>query len=420
MTVQCSLLDNGLRVVSHQMPSVQTVGVGVWIKAGSRQERPLQNGLAHFLEHMAFKGTERRTAFDIVAEIERVGGDLNAATGIDQTSFYAHGLGSSLEVSVDLLGDILAHPEFNPEDMAREADVIEQEIMASFEQGEEQVFDFALQKSFPAQALGRPVMGQVELVKVLEADDLSAYMMDHYQTGQMVLAAAGAVEHDAFVDLAAKHFGDYRAGSGQALEAAAYQGGVEVMEGRFEQAHVTVGFEGVQLASDDIFAAQILNIVLGGGMSSRLFQEVREKRGLAYHVYGFHTSFEDTGFLGAYAATDPRRVGDVVELILHEMGEVALKGIFASELVGAKAQLKTGVAMGLESPSARAEQMARQLLFWGETFTPEGLIQRIDLVSADDVMALAKRLIGDGRLTLAVCGNGSALHDAARFEGFSF
>ena len=416
MTVQSSTLDNGLRVVSHQMPHVRTVGVGVWIKAGSRQERPEQNGIAHFLEHMAFKGTASRSAFDIVAEIERVGGDLNAATGIDQTAYYAHGLESSLDVAVELIGDILTRPQFDLGDMAREALVIEQEILASLEQGEEQVFDLALQKAYPEQALGRPVMGRAEIVQTLTKDDLLGFMADHYQAGQMVLVAAGAVEHERLCDLGGQHFSQLPVGGGQALEPAVYQGGVEVGAGRFEQAHVTVGFEGVGLNSDEIFAAQILNIILGGGMSSRLFQEVREARGLAYHVYGFHSAFEETGFFGSYAAADQQHAVDVADIMLSEMSKLADSGVTSLELEGAKAQLKTGLAMGLESTNARAEQMARQLLFWGETFAPEFLLAKLDGVNCEDCLHLAGRLVNEGQLTVSVLGNGQKIRGFERFQ----
>lgn len=404
MSLRVSQLANGLRVVSHAMPHLETVSLGVWIKAGSRDEGASENGIAHFLEHMAFKGTSSRSAFEIVEEIENVGGDLNAATGLDQTSYYAMVLRSSLDVAVSLLGDIVINPVFRVEEIAREANVIEQEIMASLEQPEDVVFDLAQGLAFPDQAVGRPVMGTRETVASFKPDDLKGFMKRHYRASQMVLCGAGALDHDELCGLAEQHFSSLPAGDGAGLVPASYTGGVAISPQKFEQAHVVAGFEGIGFKQDEIFTAQILNYTLGGGMSSRLFQEVREKRGLAYQVYGFHSTFEDTGFFGAAAAMDPQHALDVTELMFSEMGQIANKGISDVELSRAKAQLKTGLLVALESTGARAEQLARQILFFGRPLNPKDLIAEVEAVTVEDCEQLAQYLVTKGHMTVAVAG----------------
>lgn len=415
MSVRLSQLPNGLRVVSHQMPQLETVSLGVWIKAGSRDEGAHENGIAHFLEHMAFKGTSNRTSFEIVEQIENVGGDLNASTGLDQTSYYAMVLRPSLDVAMALLGDILNNPVFEPQEIAREAKVIEQEIMASLEQPEDVVFDLAQGVAFPDQAVGRPVMGFRDTVLGFSGDDLTAFMERHYRGSQMVISAAGALEHDVLLDLASQYFSELPIGGAEDFVPASYEGGVSMSPHRFEQAHVVAGFEGIGFKHDQIFTAQILNYTLGGGMTSRLFQEVREKRGLAYQVYGFHSSFEETGFFGGAAATDQRHALDVTELMFSEMFQMAESGISESELNRAKAQIKSGLAVALESTGARAEQLARQILFFGKPLQTRELIADVERVTLEDCRVLAQQLVSRGKMTLALTGVNEEIGELQRF-----
>ena len=406
MTVRFSQLENGFRVVSQAMPHAETSSLGVWIKAGSRQEGPGENGIAHLLEHMAFKGTKNRTALQIVEEIEQVGGDLNASTGLDQTSYYAQVLGSSIDVAVELLADIILNPLHRADDLAQEANVIAQEIMAAREQGEELIFDQMMSRAFPGQAVGRPVMGTLESVRQITSDDLFNFMDKHYRAGQMVLVGAGAVEHQALHDLAQRYFGVVPGGPTPVLVPARYEAGFLVEDRPFEQVHAVVGFEGVGFCSDDIFTAQILNSALGGGMSSRLFQQVREARGLAYHVYSFHSAFEDCGFLGAYAASDPQRADEMIDVLLCEIRGLGHHGLSQREIDRAKAQLRCGAAMVMESASARAEQLARQILFFDQVFERETLIARLEAVTMEDCYQFVESYIMKGQLSLAVMGAG--------------
>lgn len=406
MNVRVTELESGLRVVSQPMAESELVSLGLWVKAGSRHEGRAQNGIAHFLEHMAFKGTSQRSALEIVEDIEQVGGDLNAATGIDQTAYYAQVLGGSLDVAVELIADIVLNPVFRAEDIGQEASVIVQEILASEDQPEEAVFEQALLRAFPGQAVGRPVMGQIETVRGFSRQDLQEFMGRHYRGKEMVLAACGDVAHDRLVELAARHFDKVQSGNGGEIEPADYAGGLVIDDSRSEQGHVVIGFEGVGFCSDDIFTGQILNTVLGGGMSSRLFQEVRERRGLAYHVYSFHSTFEDGGLLGAYAGTEPGQTLELAKIMLAEMQQMGENGISERELMRAKAQLECGLAMVGESSSARAEQLARQLLFFGRPLQRDELLGQLNTVSVEDCRKLASRCILEGRLCLSVLGAG--------------
>lgn len=404
MVTRQSTLSNGLRIISHQMPHLETVSLGVWIGAGSRNERPDQHGIAHFLEHMAFKGTSGRSAYEIVEAIEDVGGDLNASTGLDQTSYYAIVMRPDVEVALSLLGDILLNPQFDEEELLRERDVIIQEILASEDSPEDVVFDLAQGLAFPAQSVGRPVMGTAETVSKFTAAHLTEFMKAHYVTSNMVISAAGAVDHEQFVEMAERYFSGLTDGVRAGVDDITYGGDIRWAPQEFEQGHVVVCFKGVSFKSDDIFAMQIINSVLGGGMSSRLFQEVREKRGLAYHVYSFHSSYEDGGLFGVYAAFDPLRQFEVTEVMMNELNSLCRDGLTEKELRRAKAQLKSSLAMSLESSGMRAEQMARQLLFFDRVIPREELLAEIDEVSLEQCQHLLQKIVSEGQPTIAVVG----------------
>lgn len=416
MTCRFSTLDNGLRVVSHHMPHLETVSLGVWVKAGNRQEGAHEDGVAHFLEHMAFKGTSSRSAFDIVEEIEQVGGDLNAATGLDQTAYYATILKEDLKLAVDLLADIVINPVFDDVEIKKEAEVICQEILASQDQAEDVVFDLAQSLAFPNQPIGRPVMGRIETVSRLTREDLKGFMARYYRAENMVVSAAGNVSHEALCDYVCKAFSGLNQGAVPPTEGARYKGGIGSHDHPFEQGHVVIGLKGIGFTDARIFAAQVVNATLGGGMASRLFQEIREKRGLAYHVYSFHSSFEETGLFGVYAATDPQRSVEATELMLNEIAICCREGISLKELTRAKAQLKSGIAMSLESSGARAEQIARQILFFDKLLSNEELTEEVEAVTLVDCQTLLHEIISAGAPTLALAG----LHrKQSAFVGFS-
>jgi predicted Zn-dependent peptidase len=412
MSVERSDLPNGLTVVSHAMPEVETVSLGIWVGSGSRSEALSEHGVAHFLEHMAFKGTARRSARDIAEEIEAVGGDLNAATGLDSTTYYARVLRKDMPLALDILSDIILAPRFDDAELARERDVILQEIAASLDSPEDTVFDLVQGAAFPDQPVGRPILGTVASVSSFEREHLGAYLTAHYHGPNMVLAAAGAVDHEALLAEAERRLACLDAASAPAPERAAYAGGVKRSDKSFEQTHILLAFESPAYGDERYFTAQILAGALGGGMSSRLFQEAREKRGLCYSIYAFASGLTDSGMFAVHAAGGPDKAHELFDVIRGELAAAAERGFRAEELSRVKAQLKMALLAGLESSGMRAEQLARQILVYGRPLPTHELIERVEAVGADDLQALVAHLLSSP-LSLATVG--PILH-VARFD----
>lgn len=412
MSVQVSQLANGLVVVSHDMTEVETVSLGVWIGAGSRSEAKHEHGVAHFLEHMAFKGTERRSAYDIAEEIEAVGGDLNASTGVDSTAYYARVMRKDLPLALDILSDIILSPRFDPVELAREQEVVFQEIAACLDSPEDIVFDLAQEAAFPDQSLGRPILGTVQSVKGFKPNHLDAYLSAHYHAPNMVLAAAGAVDHEALVAEAERRFAPLDISPTMPPVMAVYSGGFRRMDKSFEQTHIVLTFEAPPYRHADYFTAQMLAGVLGGGMSSRLFQEVRERRGLCYSVYAFSSGLIDSGMFTVHAASGPERAHELFAVIRDELVRAAEHGFRPEEISRVKAQLKMGLLAGLESSTSRAEQLARQILIHGRVFTSEELIEKVEAIEAADMQALVERLLVSP-VSLATVG---PIRHVARFD----
>ncbi len=403
MSIRITTLDNGLRVVSDSIAHLHTTSVGVWVDAGARHETPEQNGVAHFLEHMAFKGTERRSAQAIAEEIEAVGGHLNAHTGREQTAYYARILAPDLPLAVDLLGDILLHSTFEAGELEREREVVIQEIAQTHDTPDDLVFDSLQEVAYPGQALGRSILGTVERVADHGRDDLRRYMDLHYCGPRMVLAAAGAVDHDRLVDLADTAFGGLAAAAEVDAEQAHWRGGDWREARELEQAHLTLGFDAVSYHDDDFYSLQVLTTVLGGGMSSRLFQEIREKRGLAYSVFSFSSAYVDGGLFGIYAGTGPEHLHELVPVLCEELGKLTV-AVSEQEIDRARAQLKAGLLMSLESSAARIEQIGRQMLIFGKPMSSDEVIAKIDAVDPAAVARAANRLAGAGRPAVAAIG----------------
>jgi predicted Zn-dependent peptidase len=412
VSVALSKLANGLTVVSHAMAEVETVSLGLWVGAGSRSETVLEHGVAHFLEHMAFKGTARRSARDIAEQIEAVGGELNAATGVDTTAYYARVMRKDLLLALDILSDIILNPSFDRTELARERDVILQEIASALDSPEDMVFDLAQEAAFPDQPAGRPILGTAASVGRLKRDDLSTYLATHYRGPNMVLAAAGAVDHEALLTEAERLLATLGATTGPAPVAAHYHGSIKRSEKPFEQTHLVLAFEAPPYLHSHYFAMQMLAGALGGGMSSRLFQEVRERRALCYAIHAFASSLSDSGMFAIYAATGPDRADELIAVIRDELLRAAEHGFREDEISRVKAQLKMGLLAGLESSSARAEQLARQVLIYGRPLSTEELIEKVEGVSLADLELLAGSLLGSP-LSLATVG--PILH-VARFD----
>ena len=415
MSVELSKLANGLAVVSHGRRDVETVSLGIWVGAGSRSETLAEHGVAHFLEHMAFKGTARRSAQAIAEEIEAVGGEVNAATGVDSTAYYARVLRADLPLALDILSDIILEPRFDRNELARERDVILQEIASAFDSPEDMVFDLVQELAFPDQALGRPILGTPKSVTCFKATHLSAYQNAHYHGPNMVLAAAGAVDHRTLLAEAERRLGPLNAGKAPDPVAARYRGGLAHSDKPFEQTHMVLAFESLPYEHPDYFAAQLLAGMLGGGMSSRLFQEARERRGLCYSIYSFASGLSDSGMFAIYAASSPDRADQLLAVIRTELLRAADSGFSEAEVGRVRAQVKMGLLAGLESGGARSEQLARQLLVYGRPLTTEEVIERVESVTPAAVQRQVERLLGSP-ISLATVG--PILH-VARFDGLA-
>jgi len=403
MSVEVTRLPSGLTVVTHAMPHLASAALGVWVPAGSRSEAEAEHGISHLLEHMAFKGTQTRSAIAIAEEIEAVGGEVNAATSVEHTAYYARVLAEDVPLAVDILADILQHSTFDPEELVREKHVIGQEIGAVQDTPEDLVFDLFQERAFPGQPIGRPILGSVETVGSFGADDLRSYLARHYTAPRVVVAAAGKVDHDDLVASVGGAFGALGAAAAPNAPEAAYRGGEARMERDLMEAQVVVGFGGHSYHSPDYFTAQIAASVLGGGMSSRLFQEIREKRGLCYSVSAFHWGFQDSGLFGIHAATGEDDAEELVHAILDEV-ERASADIGEREVARARAQMRAGLLMTLESPSARAGQLARHILFHGRPIHLDEIVGHIDAVTPDKVRGLVGAMAVSGAPTLSSIG----------------
>ncbi len=402
MSIEISTLDNGLRVVTDRMETVETASLGVWVDVGTRHEQAAINGVSHLLEHMAFKGTRRRTPRAIAEEIEAVGGLLNAYTSREHTAYYAKVLKEDIGLALDIVADILQNSTLDDEELARERGVVIQEINQAVDTPDDIVFDHFQAAAYPDQPLGRPVLGTVETVRGMSREVVAGYLARTYGAGRMVLSAAGNVDHAALVAMAEDAFGGLSPRSEAREEPARYVGGEHREDRRLEQVHVVLGFDGPGYLDDGFYASQVLSTLLGGGMSSRLFQEVRERRGLAYSVFSFSSSYVDGGLFGVYAGTGEDEAAELLPVLCDEVLKVT-NAIADDELARARAQIKAGVLMALESTSSRCEQLARQMLIFGRPVPTEEVVAKIEAVDAAAVRATASRILATPP-TLAVIG----------------
>ncbi|UAB89594.1 insulinase family protein [Ruegeria sp. SCSIO 43209] len=403
MTVRQDQLKNGFRIVSEHMPGLQSAAIGIWVTAGGRHERIEQNGIAHFLEHMAFKGTQRRSALQIAEAIEDVGGYINAYTSREVTAYYARVLKDDVALAMDVIGDIVLNPVFDPREIEVERGVILQEIGQAYDTPDDVIFDWLQEQSYHDQPLGRTILGPTERVSAFSREDLSGFVAEHYGPEQMILSAAGAVDHDALMKLAEEMFGHLQQRKGLIPDAARFTGGEARQEKELEQAHFALALESPGYRDDAIYTAQIYSTALGGGMSSRLFQEVRETRGLCYTIFAQTGAYADTGTTTIYAGTSADQVGELATITIDEMKRAA-EDMSAEEVARARAQMKAGMLMGLESPSNRAERLARLVQIWGRVPSLEDTVAKIDAVSTEDVRAFAEDMAVKAPAALALYG----------------
>lgn len=413
MTVQTTTLPNGLRVVTERIDRVATVSLGAWVGAGARHEPENLSGISHLLEHMAFKGTRRRSAEAIAVEIENVGGHLNAYTGRENTAYYAKVLSEDTDLALDLLADILLDSVFEEEELARERDVVLQEIGQAFDTPDDIIFDHFQAAAYPSQPIGRPVLGTPDIVAGMARADLFDYLKRSYTPDRLVVAAAGALDHETIVARVGDLFGGLAAAPPTAASNDARYSGGDYREARsLEQVHLVLGFPGVSIPDPDHYAAALFSTMLGGGMSSRLFQELREKRGLVYSVYSFSSSFTDAGVFGVYAGTSARQTPTLIPLVFDEMANLGA-ALRPGELDRAKAQLRASLLMSMESTGARAEALGQQILAYGRPLSAEELVGLIDGVTEADIARVAARFLA-GPLTSAAIGPIDTLEDYDR------
>ena len=403
MGVEVSRLSNGLTVATETLPHIESVALGVWVKSGARNERDNEHGLAHLLEHMAFKGTGGRSAWKIASEIEDVGGEINAATSVETTSFYARVLKDDVPLAIDILADILTDSKFDPHELEREQHVILQEIGAAHDTPDDIVFDRFTETAFLNQTLGRSILGTPETVQSFTSAQIHSFIQRQYGADRMVVVAAGGVTHDEFVREVEKKLGSFRPhADSEEPSSATYVGGDYRETRDLMDAQIVLGFEGRAYHVRDFYASQVLSMILGGGMSSRLFQEVREKRGLCYSVYAFHWGFSDTGVFGVHAATGKGDIAKLVPVIIDELRRAG-EDISQEELNRARAQYRAGLMMSHESAASRASQIARQMLLFGRPIGTEELVDRLSKLTVERLTDLSSRLFTT-RPTVAAVG----------------
>ena len=401
-------LDSGIRILSEWMPEVRSVAFGAWIGAGSRDEQPEMSGATHFLEHLLFKGTATRTSQEIAEAFDAVGGDVNAFTAKEFTCFYARTLDEDLDMSIEIIADMLQSSLLREEDVDAERQVVLEEIAMHEDAPDDIVHDLFTETVWGDHPLGRRVQGRSETIEAMDRDEVDAYWRLHYKPGNLVIAAAGSLEHAAVVEGVSKAFGTAPAGPRRPArsgdEAPAFHGRASVLERATEQLHVVYGSAGVSRNDPRRWALGVLNVALGSGMSSRLFQEIREKRGLVYSVYSGHSSFAETGLMSVYAATGPDKVDEVLRLVREEIDSLLNDGITEEELTRGKGSLKGSLVLGLEDTSSRMSRLGKGELCHGEILTPDEMIARIDAVTMEDVRQAAHETIGAHPWALSVVG----------------
>jgi predicted Zn-dependent peptidase len=403
MTPEITRLSNGLTVVTDRMPQLESAMLGVWVNAGGRNETRGAMGVSHMLEHMAFKGTQTRSARDIAEEIEAVGGYLNAYTSREQTAFHARVLRADVPLALDLLSDILTHPTFEESELERERQVVLQEIGQARDTPDDIVFDYLQSEIYPNQPMGWPILGLEETVSAFTREELRTYMAANYRAGDMTLVASGAVDHAYIVRTVEEKFAGLRPGPAPTPLPAHYVGGDSRRMQDLEQAHIVYAFPGVSSSAPDFYTAQVYVMALGGGMSSRLFQEAREKRGLCYAISAFAQAHRDGGTIGVYTGTGEREAAEISAVIAGEMEHLAA-GATEREVARAKAQLKSGLLMGLERPGQRAEQIASQIFTFGRVMSIEEMTNRLDVIDARAVRSFGERVMQSVNPSMAAVG----------------
>ena len=413
MEAKISQLENKLTIATDTINNFETVSLGLFVNIGSVNENSKQVGISHFLEHMAFKGTEKRTALEISYEIESVGGFINAFTSKEMTAFHVKVLKDNVNLAVDIISDIVQNSTFDKIEFEKERGVIIQEIRQLNDAPDDLVFDMFQSKCFEGEKLGTQILGSEKDILSYSPDDLDSYMKSKYTTDKMIFVASGNIEHESLKNLVEKYTPKLHSFNVPSVETQVYKGGFVFKQKKLEQTHLIYGLKGLSHTDDNKFALSVLTTILGGGMSSRLFQEVREKRGLVYSIFAFNSNYKDTGTFGIYAACEDKKAKEVIDIIRFECGKIA-EDISEEELQKAKTQLKASLLMGLESSSTRMERLANQILLHKKISTPAETAQKIENIQLDSVKNLINQIL-KSKPTLAVIGNGKDIENLYEF-----
>lgn len=410
---ELTTLPGGLRVASRPLAQAQSISVGIWVNAGARDERDSEMGIAHMLEHMAFKGTKRRSARDIATEVENVGGYMNAHTSREETAYYLRLLPEYLDMGIDILSDILTEPTMPDEEIERERGVIIQEIGQSQDTPDDIVFDMFARASYGDHTLGRPILGSIDSVSGFSRNNLRGFMSRHYGAGQMLVTASGAIEHDDFVKRVEQRLGHVATAEDTRRVSPGWLGGRDIETRDLEQTHLVIGLPSFGALDDRRFPMMVLSTLFGGGMSSRLFQEVREKRGLCYSIFSFASMYSDSGHFGVYAGTSAEQADEMLIVTAQQLAELAMN-VGEDEVSRAKAQLRASLVMARESVSGCGDALARQIMLFGAPVDDAELLDQIAAVDAASVRGVAGDLIGGGQPAIAAIGPQSSIMENDR------
>ncbi|MDR3424865.1 MAG: pitrilysin family protein [Alphaproteobacteria bacterium] len=392
MTIQITELDNGLRIATDTMEGAESVVLGAWVGVGTRHEPWRANGVAHLVEHMMFKGTKTRSSYALSSAIENKGGDMNAHTSREETAYYARVLPEEAENAIDIISDMLRHSVFAPKELDRERQVVIQEIGRDLDSPEDYVFDLMHLLALPGQKIGRSILGTADVIAALPRSAIADYVARYYVAANMVVVAAGKITHEAFVAMVKKRFAGLPRGKKPVSEQTRVASGAKLSPKEIEQVHLILGFAGPGYhARASYYATQVLSLILGGSASSRLFQKVREKRGLVYTINSAHMAFSDAGIFQIYAGTDPKRLRELVPVVCGELGDIR-KNVTRGELARAKAQVRADLLMGKESVMRRAEIMGHQILAYGKPIPAEKILERLLAVTPEDVQNAARKV----------------------------
>ena len=402
---QKTVLPNGVRIITEEIEHVRSAAIGLWVGAGSRDERDGYEGISHFMEHMFFKGTEHRTARALAESLEAVGGQLNAFTTKEYTCYYAKVLDEDLDLAIDVLSDMFFHSLFDEKEIEKEKNVVIEEIKMYEDSPDELIHDIFSEKVWNEHPLGKPILGTEASITSLSRDKIMLFLSEHYAPDNVVVAVAGKIKHEDIVAKLSAQFGTFKRGGRRVLEEAPTGKTVEHYQKKeTEQMHIILGVPGLGQDDEDIYAMHIFNNILGGGLSSRLFQEIREQRGLAYSVYSYHSTYVDSGLFAIYAGTSPKNTQEVIECILQELKEISEQGITADELARTKAQIKGGLYLGLESVSSRMSRLGKTELTYNRVLSPEEVIGKLEKVTLEDVLRVIGRLWQKDKISLMTLG----------------